>query len=60
MMQVKIPPGNFARVGQRKLELVQYHFHTPSEHSYNGRREAMEVHLVHKDTDSGKLHIRDY
>ena len=34
--------------------LPQYHFHTPSEHALNGKRFAMEVHLVHRNVNSGR------
>jgi carbonic anhydrase len=37
----------------RMLDLVQFHFHTPSEHTFDGRRFSMEAHLVHKDMDTG-------
>ena len=32
-------------------ELVQYHFHAPSEHTIDGRHLPLEVHLVHKSAD---------
>lgn len=32
-----------------KYELVQLHFHTPSETQINGKTYPMEMHLVHKD-----------
>ena len=54
-MQVDAPKGNMIQIGDRNLELVQWHFHTPSEHAFDGERKAMEVHLVHKDTQSGML-----
>ena len=31
-----------------EYELVQYHFHAPSEHTIDGRHLPLEVHLVHK------------
>ena len=30
------------------FELVQYHFHAPSEHTVNGEHAPLEVHFVHK------------
>lgn len=42
-----------SQVSGRDLELVQWHFHTPSEHAFDGARKAMEAHLVHKDTKTG-------
>ena len=34
-------------------DLVQFHFHHPSEHLIDGRPAAMEVHFVHKSRDGG-------
>lgn len=31
--------------------LKQLHWHSPSEHSINGRRFAMELHMVHESSD---------
>jgi carbonic anhydrase len=41
--------------GDKSLELLQYHFHTPSEHTIDGIHSSMEVHLVHKNTKTGGL-----
>lgn len=30
-------------------DLLQFHFHTPSEHSFGSLRAPMEIHFVHKD-----------
>jgi carbonic anhydrase len=38
-------------LGDVPYKLLQFHFHTPSEHARNGRRYPMEVHLVHKSAD---------
>ena len=37
-------------------KLAQMHFHTPSEHAYDGRRYPMEVHFVHK-AENGALAV---
>ncbi|KAL2502713.1 Alpha carbonic anhydrase 7 [Forsythia ovata] len=34
-----------------KYPLVQAHWHSPSEHTINGRRYDMELHLVHQTSD---------
>jgi len=39
-----------------EYKLSQFHFHTPSEHQYNGQNYDMELHLVHKDAN-GKLAV---
>jgi len=36
-------------VGLDIYNLVQFHFHAPSEHVVNGQPAAMELHLVHRD-----------
>ncbi|KAL3135620.1 hypothetical protein ABBQ38_006101 [Trebouxia sp. C0009 RCD-2024] len=56
-MQVNVPKGNFSQVAGRELELVQWHFHTPSEHAFDGNRKSIEAHLVHKDTKTGELAV---
>jgi carbonic anhydrase len=38
-------------LGDVPYKLLQFHFHAPSEHARDGRRYAMEVHLVHKGAD---------
>lgn len=44
-------PGSYIDWGTEKYELVQFHFHSPSEHQVNGKHYDMEVHLVHKTQD---------
>lgn len=55
-VQANLAPGNSIVVGGRRYELLQFHFHRPSEESINGRRFEMVAHLVHKDAD-GKLAV---
>ncbi len=37
------------------FDLVQFHFHTPSENTINGKHFPMEAHLVHKSKDGEYL-----
>jgi carbonic anhydrase len=39
----------------RSWDLVQFHWHTPSEHTVEGRHRALEMHLVHTNADGGFL-----
>jgi carbonic anhydrase len=48
-VQVMVGGGNFLTVQNRMYELIQFHFHRPSEERINGRGYEMVVHLVHKD-----------
>ncbi len=36
-------------VGDHRFRLLQYHFHSPSEHTESGNAHALELHLVHQD-----------
>lgn len=48
-VQVGMGSGNFITVQNRMYELMQFHFHRPSEERINGKGYEMVVHLVHKD-----------
>ena len=48
-IQANAKPGSVAQLGGDTYELVQFHFHTPSEHAVDGVRTAMEAHFVHAD-----------
>ena len=48
--------GNSIIVMGRRYELMQMHFHRPSEEAINGKGFPMVAHLVHKDLD-GKLAV---
>jgi carbonic anhydrase len=55
-IQVDVPPGQSLDVGGHRYELVQLHFHTPSEEHVDGKASAMVAHFVHRDAD-GKLAV---
>ena len=50
-IQVNYAPGSFITVGEKRFELVQFHFHKPSEEKVNGKSYDMVAHLVHRDSD---------
>ncbi|MGV3680074.1 MAG: carbonic anhydrase [Acidovorax sp.] len=52
-VQVNVPAGSKLVVGGKTLELLQFHFHTPSEEAVGGKRAAMVAHFVHKGEDGG-------
>jgi carbonic anhydrase len=55
--QVNVPPGSGGiTVNGAHYDLVQFHFHRPSEEEVHGHRYAMVVHLVHKN-DKGELAV---
>ena len=55
-VQVNYEPGSFATIDGEKYQLVQFHFHSPSEHTVSGKFYDMEMHLVHK-SDKGDLAV---
>jgi len=55
-IQINYAPGSFITVDGKQYELVQFHFHKPSEEKLNGKSYDMVAHLVHKDSD-GKLAV---
>jgi carbonic anhydrase len=55
--QVNAPPGSGGfTVGGEHYDLVQFHFHRPSEEEIHGHRYAMVAHLVHKSA-KGELAV---
>ncbi len=55
-VQVNVAAGNTIEVIGRRYELLQFHFHRPSEERINGRQFDMVAHLVHKDAQ-GRLAV---
>lgn len=58
VIEVPIPVenGNMLKIGNSVYKLEQYHFHAPSEHTLNGKRYDLEVHLVHENA-AGQLAV---
>lgn len=52
-VQIDAAPGNRLVVGEDVYDLIQFHFHRPSEHRLRGRRFPLECHFVHRGTDGG-------
>lgn len=48
-IQVNYAPGSTAKIDGQVYQLLQFHFHTHSEHTVNGKPYDMEMHLVHKN-----------
>ena len=48
-IQINYAPGSFIRIGDKRYELKQFHFHHPSEETIKGKRFPIEAHLVHSD-----------
>jgi carbonic anhydrase len=55
-IQVNADPGSACIIGGTRYELLQFHFHHPSEHLLSGKPFDLEVHFVHQGT-SGDLAV---
>jgi carbonic anhydrase len=55
-IQVNYDKGSSITVDGTEFKLLQFHFHTPSEHVVRGGSYDMEMHLVHK-SNKGELAV---
>ena len=55
-IQVSVDEGSTFTFNGKDFTLKQFHFHTPSEHTIDGKNLPMEMHLVHQSED-GKLAV---
>jgi carbonic anhydrase len=55
-IQVDYAPGSFVSIDGKQYELVQFHFHKPSEEKIDGKAHDMVAHLVHRGP-GGKLAV---
>ena len=55
-IEVRVGGGNSIEVQGRRFDLLQFHFHRPSEERIDGRQFDMVVHLVHRDLE-GRLAV---
>lgn len=53
-VQVSGTPGSKLRVDSKPYDLVQFHFHRPSEEQFDGKAFPMNIHFVHKN-DAGEI-----
>ncbi len=56
-IQVNIDAGSAIVYNGIRYNLLQFHFHAPSEHTIDGVAAPMEIHFVHQDPNSGTLAV---
>ena len=56
-IQVNVAADSYIVYNEITYDLLQFHFHSPSEHTINGEAAAMEIHFVHQDPNSGTLAV---
>jgi len=55
-IQVNMKKGSYINIDGIKFDLLQFHFHTPSENQIDGQHFPLEAHFVHASKD-GKLAV---
>ncbi|MBE9003566.1 carbonic anhydrase [Fortiea sp. LEGE XX443] len=55
-IEVDYQPGSFIDSDRQAYQLLQFHFHHPSEHHINGKEYDMELHFVHRN-QAGNLAV---
>ena len=55
-IQVNVEPGSKLTINKEEFDLLQFHFHRPSEEQVDGKNSAMVAHFVHKSA-AGKLAV---
>ncbi len=55
-IQANYDPGSYMVKDGVRYDLLQFHFHSPSEHAIEGKQTDMVAHLVHKSAE-GKLAV---
>lgn len=50
-VQINVASGNTLKIDGDTFTLQQFHFHTPSENTIDGKSFPMEVHFVHTDEE---------
>ncbi|MEM5947689.1 carbonic anhydrase family protein [Spirochaetia bacterium 38H-sp] len=50
-IKVSYERGSYILVEGKKYNLLQFHFHAPSEHTFSGEHFPMETHFVHQSDD---------
>lgn len=56
-IQVNVDPGSAIVYNGIRYDLLQFHFHAPSEHTIDGAPAPLEIHFVHQDANSGNLAV---
>ena len=57
-VQVNYDSGSNVTIGDKEYQLLQFHFHAPSEHTIDGQLADAEVHFVHANkTDDGQTEL---
>ncbi len=51
-VQFNVSGDNKVTIGDKEYKLLQFHYHAKSEHTVDGKQFPLEVHFVHKHSDT--------
>lgn len=52
-VQVNYDAGSYIELDTVRYDVLQFHYHAPSEHTVDGKEFPAELHIVHKNEDDG-------
>ncbi len=52
-VQVNYDAGSYIELDGVRYDVLQFHYHAPSEHAVDGKLFPAELHIVHKNADGG-------
>lgn len=52
-VQVNYDAGSYIELDTVRYDVLQFHYHAPSEHTVDGKEFPAELHIVHKNEDGG-------
>jgi len=52
ILRFNIIGNNILTLGKKDYKLIQFHYHSPSEHTIDNEKFPLEIHFVHKYSDS--------
>jgi len=50
-IQINYTPGSTLTIGGKQYQVVQFHFHKPSEEAISGKHFGMVLHIVHRSSE---------
>jgi carbonic anhydrase len=50
-VQVNYDPGSYIELDGERYDVMQFHYHAPSEHTVDGESFPAELHIVHKNAE---------